>query len=513
MARLPLVIKRIFVSLAALILIAGFGVPAVNTATVSAASPVNAVYVWWGGYVYLLDAQARTNFLDDLQAEGINTAYVQITVDSINFFTPGWAGVDNGYKDLITAAHQRGIEIHALIGDSGTMLTNPDAHRPYIEAIIKYNIENPGYEFDGIDWDIEPVRDKADLMTAYMQALKAISYQGETIVTQGLFLSAYLDAPQYLGTGDIAALFHQFDLINLNSYADTFDFLVTHAADGPDFCEQEGIAFTIGLETDELTVLPDMYTLFEEGQDAYHALAAQAAAYWGASYTQYEGLYVDHYERGISLWYMIENVVWAQGEHTPGQDVSATVTLRRNDSYPQSPVGLTLTIKDASGTTWEESKVVVLTGRETETVTLTWTVPQDATAGAYDMSISTWDIDLGGRNSTLYIQDFGGDEAAMEAVTLAELKAMSGLTGLRDTFILLSKTGWHNDVFTVSTGGGGSSIDPDVNGDGTANVLDLILIGQRWGEQGQSGWIGEDVNLDGVINVLDIIIVGQHWTG
>lgn len=52
----------------------------------------------------------------------------------------------------------------------------------------------------------------------------------------------------------------------------------------------------------------------------------------------------------------------------------------------------------------------------------------------------------------------------------------------------------------------------DVNGDGIASVLDMILVGQRWGETGLSGWIKADTNKDGTINVLDMIIIGQHWT-
>ena len=53
----------------------------------------------------------------------------------------------------------------------------------------------------------------------------------------------------------------------------------------------------------------------------------------------------------------------------------------------------------------------------------------------------------------------------------------------------------------------------DVNGDGSVNVLDVIRVGQHFGETGEPGWIPEDLNKDGVINVLDIIIIGQNWTG
>jgi hypothetical protein len=55
--------------------------------------------------------------------------------------------------------------------------------------------------------------------------------------------------------------------------------------------------------------------------------------------------------------------------------------------------------------------------------------------------------------------------------------------------------------------------DWDVNGDGAANVLDIVLVGQRWGEAGLTGWIREDTNEDGTVNVLDIITIGQHWSG
>ncbi|KFD41009.1 hypothetical protein HY02_01285 [Peptococcaceae bacterium SCADC1_2_3] len=54
---------------------------------------------------------------------------------------------------------------------------------------------------------------------------------------------------------------------------------------------------------------------------------------------------------------------------------------------------------------------------------------------------------------------------------------------------------------------------PDVNNDDQVNIMDMILIGQKWGQTGNPGWISEDVNQDGKIDVLDMIMVGQHWTG
>ena len=64
-------------------------------------------------------------------------------------------------------------------------------------------------------------------------------------------------------------------------------------------------------------------------------------------------------------------------------------------------------------------------------------------------------------------------------------------------------------ALSISLGG----LIGDVNGDGFVNVLDLVLVGQHFGETGPPGWIPEDVNVDGHIDVLDMILIGQHWTG
>jgi outer membrane protein assembly factor BamB len=53
--------------------------------------------------------------------------------------------------------------------------------------------------------------------------------------------------------------------------------------------------------------------------------------------------------------------------------------------------------------------------------------------------------------------------------------------------------------------------DFDLNGDNQVNVLDMILVGQHFGESGSPGWISADVNKDGQVNVLDMILIGQHW--
>jgi len=53
----------------------------------------------------------------------------------------------------------------------------------------------------------------------------------------------------------------------------------------------------------------------------------------------------------------------------------------------------------------------------------------------------------------------------------------------------------------------------DVNKDERVNILDVVLVGQHWGETGPPCWIPMDVNSDGIVNILDLILVAQHWTG
>lgn len=81
-------------------------------------------------------------------------------------------------------------------------------------------------------------------------------------------------------------------------------------------------------------------------------------------------------------------------------------------------------------------------------------------------------------------------------------------TGIRFEVSDSLMTDWEDITITVS-----NVIRPDVNGDSSVNVLDLIRIGQRWNETGPVGWIQEDINEDGTVNILDATVIGQHWTG
>jgi hypothetical protein len=53
----------------------------------------------------------------------------------------------------------------------------------------------------------------------------------------------------------------------------------------------------------------------------------------------------------------------------------------------------------------------------------------------------------------------------------------------------------------------------DLNGDGRVNVMEMVMIGNHWGETGAPGWIPEDVAQDGIINQADVDALKPHWTG
>lgn len=49
----------------------------------------------------------------------------------------------------------------------------------------------------------------------------------------------------------------------------------------------------------------------------------------------------------------------------------------------------------------------------------------------------------------------------------------------------------------------------DVNGDGTVNIQDLVLVANELGESGES--LKGDTNGDGTVNILDLVLVASHF--
>jgi hypothetical protein len=125
---------------------------------------------------------------------------------------------------------------------------------------------------------------------------------------------------------------------------------------------------------------------------------------------------------------------------------------------------------------------------------------------------------------TIAADDADGDTLFYSAASLPDGSSFDADTGLFSWTPRYDQAGIYSVHFEVSDGDLTDSEDVvitviqlydnwDVNGDSDANVLDMVLVGQHWGESGLTGWILEDTNEDGNVDVLDIIIIGQHWTG
>ena len=51
------------------------------------------------------------------------------------------------------------------------------------------------------------------------------------------------------------------------------------------------------------------------------------------------------------------------------------------------------------------------------------------------------------------------------------------------------------------------SLNPDVNGDGVVDILDLMLVSEHFGGIGPEG----DANVDGIVDIFDLVLVGAHY--
>lgn len=60
-------------------------------------------------------------------------------------------------------------------------------------------------------------------------------------------------------------------------------------------------------------------------------------------------------------------------------------------------------------------------------------------------------------------------------------------------------------------GVGEDPLKGDVNGDGAVDILDLVLVAQRFGESGPFPGVNPDVNGDGMVDIRDLVLVATHF--
>ncbi len=196
------------------------------------------------------------------------------------------------------------------------------------------------------------------------------------------------------------------------------------------------------------------------------------------------------------------------GSDGVGDLVWGPVTIERTDSTPVYHNGKVYVGGGCFGYSNEGERTYRI---DVATETIDWQTPVALGVGNWTCSVAVADglvftgkpINAGGQ----MVSDYQG------------IYALNAATGAE---------GWHYDhggaspaiangkVFTVGEGKVWAFEDAsypawDVNQDGTTNYLDMILIGNHYGESGISGWIPEDVNSDGTVNYLDMILIGNHY--
>jgi len=262
------------------------------------------IYVWADFYNIVTNPSGQqAQFLGICQSEGYNVAYLAFDGDTPALLTSG----NHYYQNFITNAKSLGIKTYMAIGGtssnfSGSSLTTDEG---YISDIIQYNVSNPTKKIDGINWDIEGLSsvDYADY-TSYIETLKGVTYSGETILSQGLEVSAYIDA---YDTFDCITFIQQLNCVDLNTYASGMTTggsygtgIEGSAATGATICEAQGIPFSIGIETS--SVISSEFSVYTSGYSGYESLRNAVDSYFRTNYSKYSGQYVESYDNHILQW-------------------------------------------------------------------------------------------------------------------------------------------------------------------------------------------------------------------
>jgi hypothetical protein len=416
----------------------------------------------------------RDNFFRICGLENINTVWFQVDADSSKFFENRDGFPVDAIPAFIQEANSRGMEVHALLGGPNSYLEELEPLKSYVEAVLKYNEEHPYARFAGIHLDVEGNDigwTQSELLhqwVGFMQALKTWSppdYPGKTVTTQGLTLSLYEAYPPGLDGSTLQEWLDyvsQFDLVCLQVYGDSFDFIKEQRMLGrPDILEQHDIPFVLLLETDELDRESQSYTLYEEGKDDFYSTRAELNEHYCKEYGLFYGFGLHHYQRAISSWHDIQSVIWPSGEYHQGQAVPVTVGLHTSDNYSKKAQGVELEIRDDSGQIWNTSKIVVLDKFEARDITLEWTVPKDTPSGTYDMTLTIYDLDWfrDMRDPLAYVYDDFVQRyhlPPLEELSIGQFsKLVADYPSIfygrgRKVPIVLDYTWWQVDCFTVT---------------------------------------------------------------
>ena len=195
-----------------------------------------------------------------------------------------------------------------------------------------------------------------------------------------------------------------------------------------------------------------------------------------------------------------------------GDIVWGPITIERSDSPPAYHDGKIYVCGGCYGYSNQGERTYCI---DVATESIVWQTPVGTETGALD--VGNWTCSVAVADGLVFVgKPVHGDAMYFDYQAVYALDASTGAEVWHYDHGGAHPSIADNTVFTVAEGKVWAFRDTtypawDVNEDGTINYLDLIRIGNHYGESGAAGWIAEDVNSDGTINYLDLIIIGNHY--
>jgi len=266
----------------------------------------------------LNDTSARNRILDLSQSKNIGTIYLY--ADYYN--GGGYAGndvVDNPqlYRSFISEAHNRGMEVHALLESSALQTWNyflPEKRSDALAMmtnVLNYNSSSSANElFDGFNVDIEPyIADGwwGNQPTYSRHYLDMLSQQKELITNSGQTMSFGPVIPRWYDTSSALnvewngttqnLLYHIMDIgdyITIMDYRNITEQIISDAQNELIYGDATGTEVVVGIETAPTNEGP--YVSFDEKtEEEMEAVLAPAEDVF-ETYESYGGIAIHNYD-------------------------------------------------------------------------------------------------------------------------------------------------------------------------------------------------------------------------
>ncbi|WP_152421327.1 hypothetical protein [Natronococcus amylolyticus] len=361
----------------------------VGTSKVRASSVFDdrAVYIWEFASVLTIDADARRRFFERTDRLGIETVYLS------------WGALrtvsENDRRDLITAMHGAGLEVHALTGTYGPEGIN-DARR-VVSMVVEHNAQSKDTDrFDGIHLNVEFASDGlSDSLEAYERFLDEVPEigDGKTVSSQGLTVSAtvawWWSLPEHTPSLARAIAAHpSLDYSVIMAYWDTpeevRDRLATVVSD-------LDAPYVLAIETQKFpgTTANNRVTTYEEGWSRVKEIESAIAT--DPPGEGYLGIALHHYMNGLTAWDALWDARLQSSMVRPGDRVKIDTIVVFDDTFPTSSHESELTIAFDGPQRYTVNRAVTPPSSTLTDISVEWRVPRNAPAGEYAATVTLSD--------------------------------------------------------------------------------------------------------------------------